>query len=246
MRSPDRGHVLVEVLGRKPSDGESKRLRQEVIHLLRLDEDLTDLYSLVSSDPDLAWAARGAGRLLRSPTVFEVVVKTLCTTNCAWSATQRMTATLVQRLGEPGPHGRAFPTAAAMAAQPEEFYREEVRAGYRGRYLRELARLVAGHAVDLDVLQAGSGLDDADVEHRLLALPGVGPYAAAHVMMLLGRYSRLILDSWTRPTYARLVGARRTATDASIARRFRRYGRFAGLAFWLFLTRGDAPASGQA
>ena len=30
--------------------------------------------------------------------------------------------------------------------------------------------------------------------------PGCGPYATAHMMMLLGRYSRLMLDSWTRPT----------------------------------------------
>jgi 3-methyladenine DNA glycosylase/8-oxoguanine DNA glycosylase len=66
--------------------------------------------------------------------------------------------------------------------------------------------------------------------------PGVGPYAAAHVMMLVGRYSHLILDSWTRPTYARLNGGR-AVKDATIERRFRRYGRYAGLAFWLYLTR---------
>jgi len=75
------------------------------------------------------------------------------------------------------------------------------------------------------------------VERELLALPGIGPYAAAHVMMTLGRNSRLILDSWTRPTYKRLSGARRQPTDTQIARRFRRYGPDAGLAFWLFVTR---------
>jgi N-glycosylase/DNA lyase len=55
------------------------------------------------------------------------------------------------------------------------------------------------------------------------------------MMMLLGRYSRLILDSWTRPKYAKLNG--RKATDDQIARRFRRYGRYTGLAFWLYLTQ---------
>jgi hypothetical protein len=55
-------------------------------------------------------------------------------------------------------------------------------------------------------------------------------------MMTLGRYHRLILDSWTRPTYAMKVG-RASVTDAGIERRFRRYGPYAGLAFWLFLTR---------
>ena len=54
-------------------------------------------------------------------------------------------------------------------------------------------------------------------------------------MMMLGRYSRLILDSWTRPKYAKLAG--RKATDKQIERRFKRYGRYSGLAFWLFVTR---------
>ena len=79
---------------------------------------------------------------------------------------------------------------------------------------------------------AGEGFE---VAARLLALPGIGPYAAAHVMHMLGRYSRLILDSWTRPKYARLNG--RKASDATIDRRFRRrYGEWAGLAFWLYVT----------
>ena len=69
----------------------------------------------------------------------------------------------------------------------------------------------------------------------LLALPGVGPYAAAHIMMLLGRYSRLVFDAWTRPKYASLNGGRKVK-DSTIERRFRRYGPYAGLAFWLFLT----------
>jgi hypothetical protein len=56
-------------------------------------------------------------------------------------------------------------------------------------------------------------------------------------MMLLGRYSRLILDSWTRPKYARLRNARKPPSDPAIERRFRRYERYAGLAFWLYLTR---------
>jgi N-glycosylase/DNA lyase len=56
-------------------------------------------------------------------------------------------------------------------------------------------------------------------------------------MMTLGRDSRLILDSWTRPKYARLVGRTEPVADRTIERRFRRYGEHSGLAFWLFLTR---------
>lgn len=204
-------------------------------HMLRLDADLSAFYALARDDPDLGWAAAGAGRMMRSPTVFEDVVKTICTTNCAWSATVRMTTALVDRLGDEAPDGRrAFPTPAAMAEAGDDFYRDVMRAGYRSAYLRGLAGSVAGGILDLEALN-DAALSDAEVAERLLALPGCGPYATAHMMMLLGRYSRLILDSWTRPTYARLNG--RSAADRTIERRFRRYRGFAGLAFWLYLTR---------
>jgi N-glycosylase/DNA lyase len=125
-----------------------------------------------------------------------------------------------------------------MAEAPESFYRDVVRAGYRGAYLRALAGSVAEGRIELESLRDASPeeVPDDEIAARLIALPGVGPYAAAHVMMLLGRHSRLILDSWTRPKYARLNGGRR-ASDRTIERRFRRYGRYAGLAFWLYLTR---------
>jgi 3-methyladenine DNA glycosylase/8-oxoguanine DNA glycosylase len=200
-------------------------------HMLRLDEDLSGFYALIADDPELAWATRGAGRMLRSPTVFEDVVKTICTTNCAWSGTVRMVGALVNRLGK-----GAFPSPQAMAEAEPSFYRDVVRAGYRGAYLRSLAASVADGTVDLEALR-DPALPDEEVAARLLALPGVGPYAAAHVMTLgVGRYRPLILDSWTRPKYARLAG-RRAVSDRTIERRFRRYGDYAGLAFWLYLTR---------
>ena len=127
-----------------------------------------------------------------------------------------------------------------MAAAPASFYRDRVRAGYRGAYLIELARRVAEDGLDLEALASRETADD-DVEALLLALPGVGPYAAAHIMMTLGRNSRLILDSWTRPTYTRIVGRHAPVPDATIRRRFRRYGDQAGLAFWLFVTRDWLP-----
>ena len=234
--------AIVEPAGRAPDAAERRRLLGLVRHVLRLDEDLSPFYERVADDPDLAWAARGAGRLIRNPTVFEEVVKTICTTNCAWSGTVRMVGALVEHLGEPapgvpqdGPLGRAFPTPEAMAGADLDFYRDVVRAGYRGAYLRSLAGDVASGALDLEAL-ADPELPDDEVAARLLALPGVGPYAAAHVMMLLGRYTPLVLDSWTRPKYASLTGGR-PKKDTTIERRFRRYGQYAGLAFWVFLTR---------
>lgn len=235
--------AVIEILG--PAAGPS--VRQDVLagvhRVLRLDHDLSPFYANAANDPDLAWAVSGAGRMLQGPTVFEDVVKTVCTTNCAWSATVRMVNAMVEHLGDiasggSGPLTNAFPTPARLAEAPEAFYRDVVRAGYRGPYLRSLARSVADGELDLEALATATPdeLPDGELEQRLLALPGVGPYAAAHIMMTIGRNSLLILDSWTRPTYARLAG-RKTVSDAQIRRRFARYGDHAGLAFWLFVTR---------
>jgi 3-methyladenine DNA glycosylase/8-oxoguanine DNA glycosylase len=232
------GEARIDIVAGRVTDAIETALRKTLGHMFRLDDDLSAFYELCREDDELGWCADGAGRMLRSPTVFEDVVKTICTTNTAWSGTRKMTAALVDNLGIEAPGGaRTFPTPEAMAAVDEAFYREVVRAGYRSAYLRQLAGDVASGQVDLEGLNDPE-LPDEEVGARLLALPGVGPYAAAHVMLTsLGRYSRLVLDSWTRPTYRKLSGARGAIKDAMIERRFGRYGEWAGLAFWLYLTR---------
>jgi 3-methyladenine DNA glycosylase/8-oxoguanine DNA glycosylase len=142
-----------------------------------------------------------------------------------------MVTALVDHLG-----AGAFPSPEAMAEASDDFYKDVARAGYRGAYLRAIAAAVADGSLDLEALDGRSDLPDDEVAERLLALPGVGPYAAAHIMMLLGRYGRLILDSWTRPKYSSVTTGRKIS-DRTIERRFRRYRDFAGLAFWLFITR---------
>jgi 3-methyladenine DNA glycosylase/8-oxoguanine DNA glycosylase len=223
------GEIVVESAARI-GIRDTARIGAAVARMFRTDDNLAPFYARIADDESLRWAADGAGRLLASPTVFEDVVKTICTTNCTWSATVRMTNALVER------GGGAFPEPALLAKTPDAWYRDVARAGYRGAYIKQIARDVAAGRLDLEAFLPGRGLDDDEVEERLRELPGVGPYAAAHVMQLLGRHKRLVLDSWTRPTYLRLAGKTR-AKDTSIERAFARYGAYAGLAFWLFVTR---------
>jgi N-glycosylase/DNA lyase len=246
IRAGRRNLALVELLGGgAASDGVRDAVARGAAHVLRLDQDLSRFYALVAEDPDLAWAAVGAGRMLRSPSVWEDLVKTLCTTNCSWGLTTIMVHALVRELGEPAvgfghePLANAFPTPRAMADRDERFYREVVRSGYRAPHLVRLSRMVADGEIDVERLGTAprEELTDDHVEELLRSLPGIGPYAAANVMMTLGRNSRPILDSWTRPTYARALGRRTVPSDAVIERRFRRYGADAGLAFWLFVTK---------
>jgi 3-methyladenine DNA glycosylase/8-oxoguanine DNA glycosylase len=197
------GYSVVDAGGRLRVGFDGNATRNEVLaavtHILRLDDDLSGFYGLASEDGRLKWAAEhGAGRMLRSPTVWEDLVKTICTTNCSWGLTRKMVENLVEDLGEEAPgFGRAFPTPAAMAGVPVEFYRDTARAGYRSPYFVELAESVASGAVDPESW-LHSELPTPDLKKEIKKVKGVGDYAAENLLKLLGRYDGLSLDSWLR------------------------------------------------
>jgi 3-methyladenine DNA glycosylase/8-oxoguanine DNA glycosylase len=234
------------------SGSEAAEVRAQVRACLALDEDLTPFYERIRELerrpparpvlPRLSWAVeRGAGRLLRSPTVFEDAVKMLATTNCTWGLTRVMVKNLVEGLGELAPGGlRTFPTPAAMAERPEGFYREVVRAGYRAGAMRSIARQVASGELDMERWR-DPALGTDDLAAQIRELPGFGPYATEHLLRLLGHHDHLALDSWTRAKLARLRASRRPPTDRAMRRWYAPYERFAGLAMWLELTADWFP-----
>jgi N-glycosylase/DNA lyase len=214
------------------------RVERDVRHVFRLDDRLEEFYALVGGDPDFGWVARdGAGRLLRSPTVYEDLVKSVLTTNCSWSLTKKMAAGLVGNLGREGRDGRrAFPTAEVMAARPAKYYREVVRAGYRSEYLREMAVRVASGEIDPESWLR-SELPTAELKREMKRLKGVGDYAAENLLKLIGRYDVLALDSWVRGKFRRVRGRGRACDDREIARFYSRFGEWRGLALWCDMTR---------
>ena len=65
------------------ADFAPKAIRNAVGTMLRLNEDLGPFWRVCRKTPRLKWVARrGAGRLMRSPTLFEDLIKLLFTTNC--------------------------------------------------------------------------------------------------------------------------------------------------------------------
>ena len=219
-------------LDARTSEADLRAAERITRRVFRLDQNLAPFYAMIAGDARLSWAV-GAGRLIASPTVFEDVIKTICTTNTTWAGTRRMIGALVD-LGE-----GAFPDAALLARTRERWFADVARMGYRGPYVRTIARDVAAGRLDLEALLPRSVTEEARedaVEEALRELPGVGPYAAAHIMQLLGYHHQLVLDSATRPKYLEMSGKKR-ASDKTIVRAFKRYGPYAGLAFWLYVTR---------
>lgn len=221
-------------LGKKASE----RVVRDVRHMVRLDDDLEGFYQTTAAEPEFAWIAKeGAGRLLRSPTIFEDLVKMICTTNCSWSLTEKMVGALVTELGEESDDGRkSFPTPQAMAGKPAQFFRDKIRAGYRAPYLKELAQRVASGKLDVE-----SWLTNAapltDLLKEMKGVKGVGNYAAENLLKLIGRYDGLALDSWTRAQFARARNQGRAASDKKIARYYARFDSWRGLVLWCDMTR---------
>jgi len=230
--------ALIVNTSRRLSQAAAKKVVADVRHMLRLDDNITEFYHLLAADNEFNWIpTQGAGRLLRSPTVFEDLVKMICTTNCSWSLTKKMVTGLVENLGRESSNGdRTFPTPEAMALMPLKFYVNEVRAGYRSEYLKLLADRVASGELDVEAWLT-SPLSTAELMIELRGVKGVGPYAAENLLKLLGRYDGLALDSWTRAKFFSVRNNGRKTTDKKIARYYSRFKEWRGLALWCDMTR---------
>lgn len=234
----DDGALQVTVPGRPLSRRVAYEVKRQVRHIMRLDDDLSGFHAVMSREPGFDWIGKqGAGRMLRSPTVFEDLVKTMCTTNCSWALTEKMVAGLVNNLGRPARDGRrSFPTVEAMAAQDETFYREVIKAGYRAPYFVELAQRITSGELEVESWLT-SKKSTADLKKEMKQVKGVGDYAAENLLKLVGRYDVLALDSWVRPKFIRVRNNGRKCTDKKIERYYSRFGEWRGLALWCDMTR---------
>ena len=231
----ERNGRLNITLSKEPVD--KQRIKQGIRHILRLDDDLEDFYRTVSGDERLSWIGEvNAGRLLRSPNVWEDLVKTICTTNCSWALTRKMVENLVEKLGEPTSDGRhAFPTAEIMAGITAQYYRDEIRAGYRSPYFAELAENVASGKLDVESW-IDSDLPTAELKKELKKVKGVGDYAAENMLKLLGRFDGLALDSWLRGQFYKTHNNGRSCSDKKIEKFYSRFADWKGLVIWCDMT----------
>jgi 3-methyladenine DNA glycosylase/8-oxoguanine DNA glycosylase len=226
--------VSVEVL---LNHGEQAQVSSEVMWMLGLDQDLSEFYRIAQREPKLARAEElGRGRVLRSPTLFEDTVKTILTTNTGWSSTIRMVEALVSLFGPPledDPARQAFPAAERLATSNEDVLRSEARLGYRAPYILSLARGVASGDLDLEGLKH-SDLPTTELRKRLLAIKGVGDYAAANLLVLLGRYDFVPVDSWAMKVVSHEWYDGQPISRADVEAAFEPWGAFKGLAYWFW------------
>ena len=208
-----------------------------------LDSDFSRFYAASRAEPKLVQVEeRARGRVLRSPTVFEDVVKTILTTNTLWGATRNMTRKLVNEFGSAlsgagdaveARNQKAFPTPTSIAAGSPEALKEKVRVGYRAPAIHQLAVRVASGELDLESLKI-STLPTLELRKELLKINGVGPYAAANLLMILGRHDFIPIDSYALKMVSHEWYKGKPITSKEVEKRFKKWGEFKGLAYWFW------------
>jgi len=234
------GGLTVDVEGSEQQDRVERRVRR----ILQLDRSLHEFHTYCRSDSKLSHIPeKRLGRMLRSSTLWEDTVKVIATSNTTWTQTLAMTTRLTQEFGRASAHDdtvRAFPTPQRIAAVPFDEFASRARMGYRNTYVHTMATDIANGALDLESLQEES-LTTAALRKRLLALPGIGPYGAACLMLYLGRPEHVNVDSWARMLLSKELG--RTVSDKEVAAFFAEYGAWSGLVYMFYPWKAEAPAS---
>lgn len=196
------GHRLVVRCERTLTRDEHRAVRKQIVRMLHLDGAGSAEAVAAFHEVDKRFRRSGRGRLLRSPTLFEDVIKTVTSCNVAWPSTINMNRRLCEVINP------AFPRATQLGRRRPASLRARCRVGYRDKRIVELAKLAGrkGSVIhpDNEAWLASRDVTDDEVAKALRTLPGVGPYAAANIMQLLGRYGRLPIDTETH-RHARIV-----------------------------------------
>ena len=238
MDAGGRGIRVGTTWSRKPDTAARADLIGQIRTCLRMDEDFTGFHREARRHPRYRWIAScSAGRMLRSPSVFEDALKMICTTNCTWRLTTIMVSNLVAGAGSPLAGGRkTFPSPGVVAGMSESFLRTHVKAGYRSPYILEFAERVASGNLDVESWRS-SPLSTSALFDEMKSVKGIGPYAAGNLLKLTGRYDYLGLDSWVRARYFELRHSGRRVKDSTIEKEYEQFGSWRGLFFWLEMTR---------
>ena len=202
------------------------QIMRRVRRMLQLDLPLDGFHAYCRTQPALAHLVEcRRGRMLRCPTLFEDTLKVIATVNTTWAQTIAMSARLVQHFGS---KGRAFPTPAQIAAVPLEEFTAKARMGYRAAYVHAIATAIVSGELDLEGWQEADPTAET-LRKRLLALPGIGPYGAACLMLYLGKPEHVNADSVARALLGRELG--RPVTDSEVRMFFAEHGPWQGLVY---------------
>jgi N-glycosylase/DNA lyase len=208
---------------RVTGDVDAKRITR----MFQLHVDTTEFIELSRQSPAHHWVERARfGRLLCGATLWEDAVKVIATTNTTWKQTVRMIDLLVAKCGG------VFPTQEQVARFTVEQLQNECKLGYRAKSIHALA--------SRDLTLVPESTEDRSAFYR--SLPGIGPYGAAHLLAMDGRYEVIAVDTEFRRFVRERYHGGRPVSDETMLRRYRKWGPWKYLAYWSECWNGVADA----
>ncbi|CAI9783605.1 unnamed protein product [Fraxinus pennsylvanica] len=171
------------------------------------------------------------GRLFRSPTLFEDVIKSILLCNCPWIRSLQMAQALCDlqlKLSSKGsvrkeskrkrasfddkkhcpnsiafdrntqiPSGN-FPSPKELSSVNEKTLNQHCNLGYRASHILRLAQKIENGTIKLRAFEEGYDLLSTDkLYYKLLKIKGFGPFACANIMMCIGFYQKIPVDTET-------------------------------------------------
>lgn len=219
----------------KLSQLDQAEIFKKVKHILRLEEDFSLLYKMAARfGGKFENMPPGFGPMFRSATVFEDIVKTICTTNIQWSGTRRMVGEIIDAYGTPFTAKsvlKCFPSATDIASDSFENFKKSAKLGYRASYIYELAVQVACAKINLETFLEAHWPAQT-LKNMLLEIKGIGPYGAATMLSLLGHYDELPIDTVFRDFISRKYHNGTKKSDKKAAQIYKKWGKWKTLAYW--------------
>jgi 3-methyladenine DNA glycosylase/8-oxoguanine DNA glycosylase len=145
-----------------------------------------------------------------------------------------MVSRIVQAFGSrlpSNPDQKAFPTPKQIASVSLEEFSDKAKMGYRNVHVHKIATDIVSGALDLESWQDQS-IPSADLYKHLLSLPGIGPYAASCLLIYLGHYDCVNVDSWARTLVSRELG--KPVNDKEVHAFFEPYGKWKALVYHFY------------
>lgn len=234
------------------SSSDKHAILEQVGRMLRIskkDEEVVREFQKVHE----AAKNKGFGRVFRSPSLFEDVVKSLLLCNCTWGRTLKMAKSLCElqyeivrgisvekRKKRKRTTNRSindtmnqeyfskgnFPNAEELAGLSPDLLEERCKLGYRANYVINLAQLVKSGRLDLTNIQ------------DLVKIKGFGSFVCANVSMCIGFYQNIPADTETMRHLKQVHGLEtcsRSTLVKDVKAIYDKYSPFQALAYWFEL-----------
>ncbi|KAK9053495.1 hypothetical protein SSX86_030129 [Deinandra increscens subsp. villosa] len=250
LRLPDNNSIIVSITQHFPTFisvsvqdqdrlillSEQQYILDQVKRMLRLcDEEEEAIKSFHRLHTDAS--KKGFGRLFRNPTLFEDVVKSMLLCGCRFKDSLEMAEKLC-RVNPKRKRGRRagkewqwnFPNAEEVSG----FDRNKLKKmlGYRGDNILDLAVDVTTGKINLDSYSRYMNGDDLYKE--LIKIKGIGDFVSCNILMCIGFYHRIPVDSETLRHMLQIH--RRRCVDknknALIKDIYDKYAPFQTLSYW--------------